>query len=154
MVGVFSCLSLSLLLLIFTEEGKHLEVLFPLAFHSLHHLPLWETLKAPVKFHWKRWQSHILSDLHLCLPGIQQDIRPGATREKQYKLEVVTGCQLPWSVISYFWLTCTRWTWWKCYLLCLHQPSASRMAWEFKCSLYKVAYQADEWKEGPPIIPN
>lgn len=41
------------LLFHFTEEGKHLEVIFPLAFHLFHHLPLWETLKASAQFHWK-----------------------------------------------------------------------------------------------------
>lgn len=50
----------------------------------------------------------------------------------------------PWHPISsilrqscYFWSTCTQWTWWKCDLLCLHQPSASGTARGFKCSLYK-----------------
>lgn len=50
----------------------------------------------------------------------------------------------PWHPISsilrqscYFWSTCTQWTWWKCDLLCLHQPSASGTARGFKCSLNK-----------------
>lgn len=56
------------LLFHFTEEGKHLEVIFPLAFHSFHHLPLWETLKASVQFHWKEGKT--LSCLLTLFPAV------------------------------------------------------------------------------------
>lgn len=138
---------------LFTKECKYLEVVFPLAFHFYRHLPLWKT----ESFDLSLTKSLFLCDLHLpgALIPPRMALASWRTSEKwpisgflctntlvckfiladqnmKYFVWVSDSCSflslMTLRRTGYFWLTCPQWPWWKCYLLCLHQPPASLTA--------------------------
>lgn len=89
----------------FTEEGKHLEVIFPLGFHLFHRLPLYETMKASVSFHWKGRQNLFLSDHSFSWTEIQQishKIQPVATKNNGVQRLVQTANGIGFGFIWFY----------------------------------------------------
>lgn len=162
---------------LFTKECKYLEVVFPLAFHFYHHLPLWKT----ESFDLSLTKSLFQCDLHLLGALIPPPLALASWRilEKWpisgfflQILEFVVHVSWPkhqvfcWSVWQLLSFESDEANW----LFLVDMPSVTLMKVLFtvftsatcfsdgsqrlSAAFFKVAYQADKWKEGPPIISN